>query len=292
LLALLLGTAARAFRGVALTQVGLQRVNEGFPLDDVVLHGRQADGSAATLEIQAKRTLSFTPGDTIFEDVVRQIVKPVAADFNAPRLFAVATARSSRKIDGPYQAVLQRARDLDDAESFFARLSRTGAASDDMRSFVATFRSHFSASVGDDSDDAIWRRLRRFAVLVFDFAALHGQSEALALEQCVRALAPDDQGRATGPWTALQTIASDVAVNGERLDATALSSRLPSKDSTLRVGGTTTRHARRSQRRQNIHCGTSATTSAAQDCRVTRDSLRLTRHETKVVMSKFAAMAA
>ena len=211
---------------MALTQVGLQRVNEGFPLDDVVLHGRQADGSAATLEIQAKRTLSFTPGDTIFEDVVRQIVKPVAADFNAPRLFAVATARSSRKIDGPYQAVLQRARDLDDAESFFARLSRTGAASDDMRSFVATFRSHFSTSVGDDSDDAIWRLLRRFAVLVFDFTALHGQSEALALEQCVRALAPDDQGRATGPWTALQTIASDVAVNGGRLDATALSSRL------------------------------------------------------------------
>ena len=84
--------------------------------------GGEPDGSAATLEIQAKRTLSFTPGDTIFEDVVRQIVKPVAADFNAPRLFAVATARSSRKIDGPYQAVLQWARDLDDAESFFARL--------------------------------------------------------------------------------------------------------------------------------------------------------------------------
>jgi hypothetical protein len=199
---------------------------KAFPWMTSFFMGGEPDGSAATLEIQAKRTLSFTPGNTIFEDVVRQIVKPVAADFNAPRLFAVATTRSSRKIDGPYQAVLQQARDLDDAESFFARLSRTGAASDDMRSFVATFRSHFSASVGDDSDDAIWRLLRRFAVLVFDFTALHGQSEALAFEQCVRALAPDDQGRATGLWAALQTIASDVAVNGGRLDATALSSRL------------------------------------------------------------------
>jgi hypothetical protein len=80
--------------------------------------------------------------------------------------------------------------------------------------YTSPTRTSAQRSAGDDSDDAIWRLLQRFAVLVFDFTALHGQSEALALEQCVRALAPDDQGRATGLWAALQTIASDVAVNG------------------------------------------------------------------------------
>ena len=32
-----------------------------------------ADGSAAVLEIQAKRTLTFTASDTEFEDVVAQM---------------------------------------------------------------------------------------------------------------------------------------------------------------------------------------------------------------------------
>jgi hypothetical protein len=107
-----------------------------------------------------------------------------------------------------------------------------------------------------------------------------------------RALAPDDQGRATGPWTALQTIASDVAVNGERLDATALSSRLAEQGFNL-TGRRNNDAARKalagasehSLRDIGDHVGSAR-------CRVTHDSLRLTRHETKVVMSKFAAMGA
>ena len=42
-----------------------------------------------------------------------------------------------------------------------------------------------------DDDEAVWRLLRRFQILLFDFAAVGSQSEELAKERSVRALHRD-----------------------------------------------------------------------------------------------------
>jgi hypothetical protein len=48
---------------------------------------------------------------------------------------AIATSRTSKKIDGAYQDVLTWARKIGDAETFFARINRSGSANPDMRTF-------------------------------------------------------------------------------------------------------------------------------------------------------------
>jgi hypothetical protein len=49
MLAMLKGAPARGLPRVNIERVEFQRAADGFPLDDVVIHGRDASGAAATL---------------------------------------------------------------------------------------------------------------------------------------------------------------------------------------------------------------------------------------------------
>jgi hypothetical protein len=70
LLSLLSDSEPRGLPGATTRTVEFQRRGSGYPLDDVIIKAVNADGSAAVLEIQAKRTLMFTASDKEFEDVV------------------------------------------------------------------------------------------------------------------------------------------------------------------------------------------------------------------------------
>src|SRR5207248_3648074 len=102
----------------------LQRAAEGRPLDDVIVHAHDLNGVGATLEIQVKREITFAPSDQVFGDVVRQIVAAAnRPDFwNSRYELAVATAKISRKIAGPYQEVLRWARQLGSPATFVDRI--------------------------------------------------------------------------------------------------------------------------------------------------------------------------
>ena len=56
----------RGMPGMLIEQVGFQRAGEGHPLDDIVVHGITKDGQASILEIQVKRTITFSPRDSVF----------------------------------------------------------------------------------------------------------------------------------------------------------------------------------------------------------------------------------
>src|SRR5262249_12949806 len=75
LLALLGQSAPHAMPGTVAIKVAFQRAREGFPLDDLIVHAERADGNAATLQIQAKRTITFAPKDAVFKEVIAQIAK-------------------------------------------------------------------------------------------------------------------------------------------------------------------------------------------------------------------------
>ena len=216
LLALLTGSEPRGLPGTTIASIKLQRAAEGHPLDDVIIHAHDGRGSPAVLEVQVKRTISFTPTDDVFQKVIEQIARASQLpDFWTSRHeLAIATARTSRKIDGAYQDVLTWSRQLGDAATFFSRICRAGSANDDMRTFVSTFRAHLRNSRVPSDDDSVWRLLRRMHILVFDFTAQGSASEDLARERAVRALHADDSARAGGLWSSLIELALRSAASG------------------------------------------------------------------------------
>ena len=216
LLSMLTGTEARGLPGTSIDRIEFQRGAEGRPLDDVTIHAHDARGIPAVLEIQVKRSIIFSRTDPVFRAVISQIVKATRrADFWMSRYeLAIATARTSQKIDGAYQDVLTWARQLGDAATFTARIDRPGSANNDMRTFVRTFKSHLRDDDAPHDDETVWKLLRRLQILVFDFTAQGSTSEDLAKERAVRALHPDDMSRAGNLWTTLIELALQVALSG------------------------------------------------------------------------------
>ena len=130
LLSMLIGAEARGLPGMLFHRIAFQRAPEGRPLDDVIVHAHDTLGNPAVLEIQVKRSISFAPTDKVFRKVVGQIVDASnRPDFwNSCYELAIATARTSMKIDGAYQDILTWARQLGDAMIFMARIDRKGSA--------------------------------------------------------------------------------------------------------------------------------------------------------------------
>ena len=219
LLSLLTGAQPRGLSGTTIEKIELQRASEGHPLDDVIIHAHDAQGAKAVLAIQVKRSITFAPSDPVFRSVVHQIAKTAGEiDLDAGRYeFAIAIARTSRKIDGAYQDVLAWARDLDSAKTFIERIHRTGSANDDMRSFVQTFRAQLIDAGESGDDETVWCLLRRLQILTFDFTAPGSASEELAKERAAGALHPNEADRGSSLWASLIELALRVAATaGDR----------------------------------------------------------------------------
>ncbi len=213
---MLVGGEPRGLPGTVIDTVELQRAGEGFPLDDVIVHAHDTSGNAATLEIQVKRSITFAPSDDVFKSMVAQMVEAARKpDFWASKHeLAVATARTSRKIDGAYQDVLTWARQIGTAEVFARRIAREGSAGEDMRTFVNTFKSHLEELDFPHDNEIVWKLLRRFQILIFDYTATGSASEALARERSARALDPGEAGRGGDLWDALAALTLKIAASG------------------------------------------------------------------------------
>lgn len=223
LLEMLAGGEARGLPGTHIDRVRFQGVSEGFALDDLVIHGRSERGPAL-LEIQSKRTIQFSPKDPLFSEVCGQIAKAKSVtDVPEDRhLLAVATQRTSYRISGPYQDVLEWARSADTAASFFGRLTAKGLGSKEMREFVATFRSNLIANGIADDEEIIWRILRRFQILEFDFESGAPQARTYGLALARLVLAPEDADQAGALWSNLIELALVKAKVGGSYDRDAL----------------------------------------------------------------------
>lgn len=216
LLAMLTGGEPRGLPGMTLDRIELQRASEGRPLDDVIIHAHNVDGTTAVLEIQVKRAIAFSPRDEVFRDVVQQIAAAACRqNFWTGRYeLAVATAKTSAKISGPYQDVLTWARQLDSATTFMDRINRPGSANNDMRTFVGTFRARLQEAGASHDNETVWRLLRRFQILVYDFTAPGSADESRARNRAALALHSDDAAHATMLWTELIEISLRAAASG------------------------------------------------------------------------------
>jgi hypothetical protein len=126
LLSLLSGAEARGLPGATIRTIGFQQRGSGFPLDDVVINAVNADGSAATLEIQAKRTLTFTSSDAEFRDVTARMWEAAQKPaFETSRYeLTVAIARTTTRVEQACKEVLHWARHLPDGATFAAHIGR------------------------------------------------------------------------------------------------------------------------------------------------------------------------
>lgn len=233
LLPLLSGGEARGLPGIVVTRVAFQRAGLGNPMDDVVVTGHDARGQAATLELQAKRTIEFTAGDAVFADVVEFAVRAARKpEFDTQRYeLAVTVARTSTKIDQHIQEVLRWVREYQDPEDFFRRLNQARVSHGAMRAFVEAFRGHMRAAGAAHDDRAVWRLLQRFQVLAFDFEQPGSMCALYARERCATLLAPQEAGRAAELWDTLQQIALETDAAGGDVSAETLRRQLTSERS-------------------------------------------------------------
>jgi hypothetical protein len=222
----------RGLPGTTIDNIELQRGNDGFPLDDVIIRAHEnVTGLAATLQIQVKRSITFSRGDPVFRKVAGQIADAIKKPefWTGRHELAIATARSSRKIDGSYQDVLRWARQLGSAQTFFDRLNRSGTGNDDMRTFVATLRDHLRDAGASYDDERVWKVLARLQILIFDYTAVGSAAEELSRERAVRVLPPQDAMNASSLWNALTDLSEEIAADGGDRDHTRLIDDLVSK---------------------------------------------------------------
>lgn len=216
LLSLLTGAEPRGLPGTTIERVAFQRAADGQPLDDVVIDAREATGNSAILEIQVKRRMTFSPSDQTFSKVVAQIAEAALQKdfFKGRHELAIAISRSSRKIDGVYQDVLTWARQFGDARTFMKRIEQPRSGNDAMRAFVRTFSSNLTQAGRTSDAETVSQLLSRLQILVFDFTAHGSATEDLAKERAVRALHPDEAGRAGELWRSLIELAIEIASSG------------------------------------------------------------------------------
>lgn len=226
LLALLTGNRAPGLPSARVTSVRFQGVEQGFKLDDLIIAGVGANGDTL-LEIQSKRDIQFSPKDTVYKDVARQIASSTIDDVPAERhLFGIATQRTSRKISGAYQDVLGWARSAATAGEFFTRLAAKGVANDDMRAFVATTRAHLTAGGIADEDETIWRLLRRILILEFDFEGSAPIARTYGLALARMALADEQVAHAEALWSRLVDLSIKTGTRGGEINTAALKANL------------------------------------------------------------------
>ncbi len=235
LLAMLAATEPRGLPGALLTRVGFQGADRGFALDDVILHGASSAGDAL-LEIQSKRTITFASKDRVFKEVCEQIVRSLSQGANGPtHRMAVATQRTSHSISGPYQDVLEWARSAESGAAFFRRLMTEGVAGASMRTFAETFRANLVEAGFSDDDEAVWKVMRGFLILEFDFESSAPLARTHALILAWLVLAVEDSSRTDALWTALIAISIETAKSGGSVPADELHARL--RDQGFRLAG-------------------------------------------------------
>lgn len=224
LLAMLCGAPPRGMPGTRIETVRLQQGNSGYPLDDVIISVIDPAGQKKSLEIQVKRTITFSPKDEVFLKVAGQIADTGQSErFKSSTVeMAIAASRSSAKIDGPYQDLLALARQVDSGATFSRDIGMRGVGNPDMRQFVATFTEYLKAKTTSCDREMVWQHLRHLQILVFDFEAPGSASRDLARERCRGALAPEDVAKADALWAALTEVSFEAAKKGGALDRLAL----------------------------------------------------------------------
>lgn len=231
LTAILSETRARGVPGKYVVKAFTQRAAFGEPLDDLIITGVLDDGEEAKLHLQIKSSLRFTENDAEWTTIVQKswdtFKSPSTSD--SDRL-GVAVSDYHAKVDKHYQAVLNWAEDSVDGKNFLERIEKKDFSHEDKRTFVKTIRqileSHISETV---SDNDLWRFLRSFVILHFDFSLRDKSRDAEGVLERLRNYLPDNQTQeANALWEHLIVKAGEIISTGGGATRETLTSKLQS----------------------------------------------------------------
>ncbi|WP_057848734.1 ATP-binding protein [Bradyrhizobium valentinum] len=177
--------AFRGLRAEFVSRVSTQRADFGEHLDDVILRGPRADGTEASLHLQAKKTLTFTKSDDEWKSVVLAAWRSASgSDYHlAKDRLGVVIGTYSSQADKHYQSVLTWAAESADAANFVERIEKRDYSHEAKRAFVANVRDILTEHLQRPAtDDEVWHLLRGFVILHFDFQNQASRDEVLAIE--------------------------------------------------------------------------------------------------------------
>jgi len=193
LASLLLGGPARGAAGGTTVGVLFQRKALGVPLDDVQI-ATAGIGGRARLDLQIKRSFSFTRGDREFAAVVNAcwdtFAEPSFQGVPGNRC-GVALGNPSQRIKGHVVRVPVWAQMSTSAAKFFDRIRTERLSSREMRDFVEQVgdqvREHAGAAA---TDEALWQFFQRLVVVDFDVEQETSRDRLFAIET-LRSLTAD-----------------------------------------------------------------------------------------------------
>lgn len=222
LASLLTESAARGLIGTHPAVVMAQRAELGHPLDDIIIEGVTVAGDTSRLSIQLKSKLTFTAGDDEWTETVRRAWVTVNDQgFNSAfDRVGVAMGTLTARADSHYRPVLTWARYSASGEDFVRRVQQPDFSHKDRTAFVDNVRRIIAAELGRDaSDDEVWRLLRSFVILHFDFLSDASSGDAASiLGQLQSYFSPADRPRAPDVWNYLAQSASTLIPAAGSLD--------------------------------------------------------------------------
>ncbi len=208
-------------------KVSVQQRAHGAPMDDVVVEGTAQAGEEASLNIQAKQslTISDAKSNTDWRACLSQAWRTFAnATFREGRDgLAVATETISDATRKDFQQVTEWARASLDAPHFMARFSgaaKRGALVEQTRGLLS------EAADRSVTDTELHRFLAHFWLLKLDVLDETGGARAAAISALARALAPNQSIAPASVWNEIRTIARDASGEAGQYDRSRLIRKL------------------------------------------------------------------
>ena len=211
--------------------IGLQQKGFGEPLDDVIVNACSTNGEITRLSLQVKRKLviSDAASNDDFHEIVENswlTLKKEGFRENIDR-YGVATGTISESSRRDLNSVCEFARTSLNAQTFFTRFEEDGNAGKNHLRIVNVFRSILNKSKKQDiSDNDVYRFLKHFVLIKFDFLHEGATDSANAATQLRHALVERDHHRAPDLWDRLVTLAREGAGRSEEFNRVSLLTKL------------------------------------------------------------------
>ncbi len=211
--------------------VGQQQKGFGEPLDDVIVDACSTNGETTRLSLQVKRKLTISDADsnTDFREIVENswlTLKKEDFRENIDR-YGAATGTISDSSWRALNSVCEFARASLNSQSFFTRFEEDGNAGKNHLKTVSVFRSILNKfNEQDISDHEVYRFLKHFVLIKFDFLHEGATDTTNAITQLRHVLSEKDQHRAHDLWERLTSISRKGMGRSKEFNRTGLVTEL------------------------------------------------------------------
>ena len=230
LIAMLANESPRGLPNIKVNRV-IRQQDDVYPLDDIVIEGEDRDKNIHTLQVQSKRSITFSREDTPYTQVVEQIAKAIKKRVlsTGDNKLGVAFNNTTPKIESSYQNVISRSHNFPNADAFFKRLGVQGVYNEDMKTFVNNLEELLSQYDINVTKDIVWSVLKSLKLLYFDYEKEGSTSVALDRIIATKCLCNEDKDRVDSFISKINQIALKISASGGEINRDMLIEKISSE---------------------------------------------------------------